>query len=346
MAALVDFLFDLREAKPGNPTRPTSPDYSLEVTIDTDAATLGIFQRSLEDVTVKRHLLLLWVETDLPSSDLLLNSQPCDWGTGDRSCAGNVARTTRVQLPYAKTALVDIHLGREGNYFYVHLLVADGDRTTEDCPPASVRFQLGENSCYQLAEGSYSPAVVPVDRFLSPSLESPQLLSTDFSTGYVLPWPVSLVLLMLACALAGWICAVAGQTKENPGASMATLMFLLGTVPFFARRVGGFTLFGVLVVTVVGIFVSLSGFLFKANVVVLAVLAMGTVLSLVFSNNGYGKAKAAQIELENNQPGKSRFIATRTEQEQNMLWIGDFAIVLAVTVLLVWAYSSIRAWIN
>ena len=127
---------------------------------------------------------------------------------------------------------------------------------------------------------------------------------------------------------------------------MATLVFLLGTMPFFARRVGGFSLFGVLVVTVVGILVSLSGFLFKANVVVLTVLAMGTVLSLVFRNNGYGKAKAVQIELEKNQPGKSRFIATRTEQEQNMLWIGDFAIVLAVTVLLVSAYSSIRAWVN
>lgn len=181
---------------------------------------------------------------------------------------------------------------------------------------------------------------------MNPPQEKPKLLTTDFSTGAVLPWPVSLGILMLASALVGWICTVAGQSREGPGASMATLMLLLGTVPFFARRVGGYTLTGLLVVAGTGVLVSLAGFLFKANIVVIPCLLMGALLSRFFCYNSYGKAKAGLIDLEKNQPHRTKFLATRTEQEQNMLWISDFAIVLVVVVLLVRGYSSIQSWFN
>lgn len=181
---------------------------------------------------------------------------------------------------------------------------------------------------------------------MNPPPERPKLLTADFSNGAVLPWPVSLGILMLTSALVGWICAVAGQSREGPGASMATLMLLLGTLPFFARRVGGFTLTGLLIVAAAGVLVSLAGFLFKANIVVIPCLLMGALLSQLFCYNACGKAKAGLIDLEKNQPHRTKFLATRTEQEQNMLWIGDFAIVLVIVVLLVWGYSSIQSWFN
>lgn len=348
MVALADLCSDLLAAKQGELSKSSYREDSLETNINADTATLEIrLGLAEEGVTPCRHLLLR-VGKNLASNDLVLNSYaakqnlPCL--TMDEHDSWR--RAVKVKLPYTRTSLVDIHLGREGDFYYVHLLVIDSNQPAEACPPVPVRFQLSDHGCYQLGEGSHSPPVFPVEQFLNPPPVKPKLLTGDFNTGAVLPWAVSLGLLMLASALVGWICAVAGQSKEGPEATMATLMLLLGTVPFFARRVGGYTLTGLLIVAAAGILISLTGFLFKANVVVFPFLLMGGLLGRVFCTNAYGKAKAGLIDLEKNQPHRTTFLATRTEQEQNMLWIGDFAIVLVIVVLLVWGYSSIQSWIN
>lgn len=348
MAALADICSGLHGARQSSRSKSRQREYLLDPDIDANTSTLVIYFGQAEDGITQRKLLQLRVEKDFATNDLILKSQashqkePAQEITDCDAWRG----AARGKLPYARTSLVDIHLGREGEYFYVHLLVIDGDQPVEDSLPLSVRFQLGARGCYQLSEASHSPPVLPVEQFLDPPPVKPKLLTSDVNSGAVLPWPASLGILMLTSALVGWICAVAGQSREGPGASMATLMFLLGTVPFFVRRVGGYTLTGLLIVAAAGVLVSLAGFLFKANIVVIPCLLMGGLLSQVFCTNAYGKAKAGLIDLEKKQPHRTKFLATRTEQEQNMLWIGDFAIVLAVTVLLVWAYSSIRAWIN
>ena len=348
MAALVAFCSDLHDLNQGEHSQSHYWGYSLESNIGADSLTLVISHGLAKGGITRRNCLQLRVEKDLVSCDPILKSQGCDQEepcleVADRDSGCTVAK---VKLPYARTSLVDIHLGREGDYYYLLLLVIDGNQLVESPQPVPVRFQLGVQGCYQLSDSSHSPPVLPVEQFLNPPPVKPKLLTSDVNSGAVLPWPASLGILMLTSALVGWICAVSGQSREGPGASMATLMFLLGTVPFFVRRVGGYTLTGLLIVAAAGVLVSLAGFLFKANIVVIPCLLMGGLLSQVFCTNAYGKAKAGLIDLEKNQPHRTKFLATRTEQEQNMLWIGDFAIVLAVTVLLVWAYSSIRAWIN
>lgn len=348
MAALADFCSDLYEAKQSERSKRCNRDYSFEANIDADTATLEIRIGLAEGGVTHRRDLLLRVEKDLASNGLHLHSLACDQ---DEPCLPITDfearyRALKVKLPYARTSLVDIHLGREGDYYYVHLLVADGDQAAEACPPIPVRFQLGVQGCYQLGDSSHGPAVVPVDTFLNPPPEKPRLLTADFSAGIVLPWPVALGLLMLASALVGWLCAVAGQSRDGAVPTIMTLMLLLGTVPFFARRIGGYTLTGLLIVTAAGVLVSLLGFIFKANVVVLPFMVMGALLSVVFRHNAYGRVKAALIDVEKSQVGVSRFLATRTEQEQNMLQIGDFFIVLVAAALLAWLYSSVKPWIN
>lgn len=348
MAKLADFCSELLDAKLGERSKNCYRNYWLEANIDADTSTLEIRLGKAEGGIMKYSHLQLGVEKKLVSSELLFNSRAVDQLKPCLAITDSDVRcgAVEVRLPYARTSLVDILLGREGDYYYVHLLVADGDPPAEASPPVPVRFQLGEQGCYLLGEGSHSPSVLSVEQFLNPPPEKPKLLTVDFSSGAVLPWPISLGLLMLASALVVWICAVAGQSREGSLATMATLMLLLGTVPFFARRVGGYTLTGLLIVAAAGVLVSFAGFLFKANIVVIPCLLMGALLSHVFCCNAYGKAKAGLIDLEKNQPHRTKFLATRTEQEQNMLWIGDFAIVLVIIVLLVWGYSSIQSWFN
>jgi len=346
LLALADFCADLHEARPGYSSKRCYRDFSLEANIDTHAGALEIHLGLAEGSVTHCRTLLLRVEKDTAAGYPVLTSWSEQEALGlpvtDREVRHG---TVKVALPYVRSSLVDIHLAREGDYFYVHLLVVDGDQPAVS-PPIHARFQLGVQGCYQLSDDSQRPAVFPLDQFLNPPPEKPKLLTADFSSGAILPWPVSLCLLMPASALVGWICPVAGQSRDGPGASMATLMLLLGSVPFFARRVGGYTLTGLLVVAAAGVLVSLAGFLFKANIVVIPFLLMGALLSRVFCYNAYGKAKAGLIDLEKSQPHRTKFLATRTEQEQNLLWNGDFAIVLVVVVLLVWGYSSIKPWIN
>ncbi len=344
MTALADFCSDLYEAKLNEWGKECCQEYSLEVNIDADTSALEIRLSFAEGGVPYRRDLLLWVEKDTLTSDLSLRSRAGDLEERYPPMIDCELRSSAVKVkqPYARSLLVDIHLGREADYYYVHLLVADGDQTAKACQPVPVRFQLGAQGCYQLGDSSHSPAVVPVDTFLNPPPEKPRLLTADFSAGIVLPWPVALGLLMLASALVGWLCAVAGQAQEGTVPTMMTLMFLLGTVPFFSRHIGGYTLTGLLIVTAGGVLVSLLGFLFKGNVAVLPFMVMGALLSVVFRHNAYGRAKAVLIDLEKSQVGVSRFLATRTEQEQNMLQIGDFFIVLVAAALLVWLYSSVK----
>lgn len=348
MVALADFCAALLEAKQGNQSKSRYWDNLLEVNIDADNATLTIRLGLAEGGIKHCRDLLLRVEKNLASNDPVLHSQAYDQ---EELClpitdSEAYSHAVKITLPYARTSLSEIYLGREGEIYYLHLLVVDVDQALESRQPVALRFRLNAQGCYQLGDGSHCPPVFPVEQFLNPPPAKPKLLTADFSTGAVLPWPVSLGLLMLTAAVVGWICAVAGQSREGPGATMATLMLVLSTVPFFARRVGGYTLTGLLLVAAAGILISLAGFLFKANVVVFPFLLMGGLLGRVFCANAYGKAKAGLIDLEKNQPHRTKFLATRTEQEQKMLWICDFAIVLVIVILLVWGYSSIQAWIN
>lgn len=248
-------------------------------------------------------------------------------------------------LPYARTRLIDIELAQEGCAFYVYLLLADGDRPGAAQPRTRYRFRLAQHSCHRLDEASATPQALSVDRFLAPDtrVETPGV--TQHSGG-VLPWPVSTLLLMAAAALVGWICATAGSSTEGAGATVATTMYLLGTLPFFSRRLGGYTLAGLLNVSAVGVLVSLCAFLIKANMVVIPVLVIGALLPTAFRANAYGRTMQALVDLEKGQPTASKFMATRTEQEQNLLGIADYFVVLFLFCVLAYAHSVLKAWAN
>ena len=348
LAPLAKLCADLKKVKEGIAESKSFQEHLLGVNVDAKATTLQICLGAGKGDTAYGRDLLLWVEKPPVASRLSLQTQVSDWEKHnspkmDREMPPGIIQA---KLPYAKALLMDIHLGREGDYYYVHLLVADSDQAVESRKPVRLRFQLGAQGCYQLGAASDCPPVVPVGVFLNPPLAKPKLLTANFSEGAVLPWSISLGLLMSASALVGWICALAGQSREGAGATMVTLMLLLGTVPFFARRVGGYTLSGLLIVTVAGVLASSTGFLFDLNVVVFACLVMAALLSRVFCSNAYGKAKEELINLEKSQHAAPKFLATRTEQEQNMLWIGDFIIMLVIVFLLAWGYSGIQTWIH
>lgn len=158
-----------------------------------------------------------------------------------------------------------------------------------------------------------------------------------------LPWPIATGCLLLGTAWIGWVCAVAGQSREGPVPTMLTLMLLLGSMPFFSRRLGGYSLVGVLVVTGAGLLVALLGWLLGGNPVVFVFLVMGGLLSRVFHLSAYGRMQAELIELEENQPGRKGVMATRTRQAQSMLWVGDFVQVVILLLFLWWAYSWWRS---
>ena len=247
-------------------------------------------------------------------------------------------------LPFASTRLIDIHLAQEGNAFYVYLLLGDGSHPGAAGARTGYRFRLVPGSCHQLDEASGAPEAHPVDQFLAPDTctESPELRQSSD----VLPWPAAALLLMTVAAAIGWICATAGQSTEDVGATVMATTFLLATLPFFCRRAGGFTLAGLLKVSAAGILVSLSAFLFKTDIVVIPVLIVGALLPTVFRTNEYGRIKLALIDIEKRQPAASKLMATRTEQEQNTLWIVDFFVVLFLFCILACAYSGLKAWTN
>lgn len=156
MAALVDFCSDLHGARQGNRSKSRHRNYLLEAYIDTNTSTLGIYLGEAVGGITQRRGLQLRGEKDLAANDLILKSQACDQDEPCLEIANRDARCTaaRVKLPYTRTSLVDIHLGREGDYFYLHLLVADGDQPAENCPPVSIRFQLGDQAATNLVKAA------------------------------------------------------------------------------------------------------------------------------------------------------------------------------------------------
>lgn len=73
---------------------------------------------------------------------------------------------------------------------------------------------------------------------------------------------------------------------------------------------------------------------------------MGALLSIMFTKNEYGILKEQQIDLEKQQPDASKFLASSTEQEQNILWLGDFAVVIIVCIVLAWLYTMAKSLFN
>lgn len=159
-----------------------------------------------------------------------------------------------------------------------------------------------------------------------------------------LPWPQSTAILSLMCYPVAWLCTQSTAGNDDLMAYAFTLVFLLGLDPFFMRRNRQFSLLGLLAVFGAGLGLAGFGWLISFNFIVVAWIGMTWTLQVAAQPTKYGNMIDYQIGLEKQSPAdRSRWLNTLTEQNERMLAVGDFVLVLIVGFLLLWAFNAIAA---
>lgn len=152
-----------------------------------------------------------------------------------------------------------------------------------------------------------------------------------------LPWPASVLLLSLACYPIAWVCMASAAAKEasDVPALAGTFIFLVGLVPFFARRDYWLNGGGLLAISGVGLAIAGIGWLFDSNFFVLVFFGMAWAMGLAAQPSAYGKATRHRIELE-----KLTYGNPPTAIRERWLHTLDFLTVLGLGLMLLWAYSA------
>lgn len=154
-------------------------------------------------------------------------------------------------------------------------------------------------------------------------------------------WLRPTLFLMPGLWLSAWIASdeiPEGETK----AVFLTLAFLIGSVPFFARRGGSFGTKAVAAICFTGVGISLLGKLVGFPAEVPLVFGYALAMSLTFEKNASGEETERKIEEERSSPNASRFLATKTEQEQNVQWLIDFLFALMGVGIMGFAYHLVE----
>lgn len=180
-------------------------------------------------------------------------------------------------------------------------------------------------------------------------LEPPQHPAPDEPSGEAsapppLHWSASVLLLSLACLLAGWVCVLGaswGEAHEDAWAIVFALVVLLGIDPFFMRRNHYFTLGGLVAVGGVGLVIAATSALFRFNMIVFVWIGMTWALHSVARETQRGKMIAHQIGLE--KATRKSWLNTETEQSERMLVVYDFLTLLLVGFLFLAAWSAVAA---
>lgn len=146
-----------------------------------------------------------------------------------------------------------------------------------------------------------------------------------------LPWPASVLLLSLACYPIALVCAASGTGKsaDDVPAVTGTLIFLLGLVPFYARRDYEFNGIGLLAISGAGLILAGIGWLFGTNFIIVVYFGMAWAMGLAAQPTAYGKAIQHRIELES-----LTYSNPPTAKRERLLHAWDFLIVLALGLLL------------
>lgn len=153
------------------------------------------------------------------------------------------------------------------------------------------------------------------------------------------PWPLSVILLSLACYPIAWVCAASGAAgkMDDVAALTATLIFLFALDPFFMRRNYRFNGIGLLLTAGAGLLIAFIGWLFSTNFIVLVWMGMTYGLTITCRPTERGERMRQQIEFEQaTRTGYSRWINPPSEQGERMLAVRDFALVVVVVLIILW----------